>query len=178
MKQGTDLNGGLKECCRCRKTYDLSMFRADPQKKDGRYSSCRVCTAKNGWGALVRVIRRVPCEGCGKHFTPRHNKGKFIRHCSRDCAREHRVWRGENNGSWRGSDIGYGTAHERVRTELGPANERACVDCGGEAAQWSVNRNATTLRFENGMPYSSDPNDYEARCTSCHKLYDLAALSA
>lgn len=163
----------MKTCCRCGESYPLSMYRRDPSKRDGHYPACRLCTAT---GPLFKVIRRRRCPGCGTYFRPRHNKGLEVRHCSRRCATDEQAWSGEKGGTWVGDNAGYYTAHARVRSRLGPATDHRCIDCGDQAAQWSVNRDALRLRFEDGMPYSSNPEDYEARCVSCHKTYDLARL--
>ena len=168
----------MKTCFRCKENYPVDMYRKDPSKRDGRYPSCRICTSPGGWASFMRIVRRVPCPGCGGYFTPRHNMGKLVRHCSRACATEHGAWRGSNNGTWQGNDIGYAAAHQRVAVRRGKASSHGCVDCGDRAAQWSVNRDAARLRFEDGMPYSTESSDYEARCVSCHKLYDLDAVAA
>ena len=165
----------MKTCCKCGESRPISLYRIDGTKKDGLYPRCKVCQV--GWAKLVKVIRRKPCDQCGTSFTPRHNKGRYVRHCSRKCATEAGTWRGQSNPTWRGDGIGYSGAHMRVRAERGPASGHGCTDCGKPGTQWSVNREADGLRTENGMPYSTDPNDYVARCTSCHKLYDLALVT-
>ena len=79
------------------------------------------------------------------------------------------------------ADVGYGTAHERVRAFRGSAAEHMCVDCGGNAAQWSYNHSdpeeiVSTESYADGLPYSVDPSYYDPRCVSCHKRFDLARI--
>jgi hypothetical protein len=69
--------------------------------------------------------------------------------------------------------VGYSAVHERLRTRRGPARAHRCVDCGGPAAQWSLNHDGASLRASEG-PYSMDESRYVPRCVPCHKRYDLA----
>lgn len=76
----------------------------------------------------------------------------------------------------------YKHAHWRVRSVRGRAADHACADCGGQAKQWSYNHNAEhefrgpVVSPRNGVAYeyvwSGDPNDYSARCMSCHYTLD------
>ena len=78
------------------------------------------------------------------------------------------------NRKW-SSDVGYGTAHWRVRRSKGPANWYPCIDCGGEATEWSYNFMADSdERREGALFYSVNPVHYEPRCNSCHKRFDTA----
>lgn len=52
----------------------------------------------------------------------------------------------------------YARAHAAVRHAKGKASEHDCVDCGGQALDWSQ---------------IHDTDDYEPRCRSCHKKYDM-----
>lgn len=82
---------------------------------------------------------------------------------------------GEDNGSWKGSGVGYTGAHMRVRDARGPASRQSCVDCGERAREWSYNHSdPTELRTPKGMSYSADPSMYEPRCASCHRQFDRA----
>lgn len=56
----------------------------------------------------------------------------------------------------------YQLIHRRLRSTLGKADQRECVDCGKQARDWSC---------AHGM----DPNkysSYEPRCRKCHQIYD------
>ena len=81
---------------------------------------------------------------------------------------------GSANPNWRGNDIGYGTAHDRVRRLRGQATNCAC---GVEGAnyQWALDKTSPRIhvcRVE-GLPFSPDPHDYVSMCIPCHKTYDL-----
>jgi len=81
----------------------------------------------------------------------------------------------------------YGTVHNRLRREYGPASGYTCVECGAQADDWSYDHTdpleVTGLDHGHLRPYSLEPGHYEPRCRSCHKIFDraqceLRALSA
>jgi hypothetical protein len=82
---------------------------------------------------------------------------------------------GSLNGFWRGDDVGYGRAHERVRDQRGLATQHPCADCGGQAAHWAYDHLDAEEKTSAMGPFSTDPCRYRALCVSCHKVYDLAA---
>lgn len=83
--------------------------------------------------------------------------------------------RGEDNDAWRGDDVGYVAAHDRVRRLHGSAKGYACVDCGGPARQWSYDHTDPNERLHKGKyAYSPDPARYVPRCVPCHKVFDLS----
>lgn len=53
------------------------------------------------------------------------------------------------------------TLHKRIHRKHGKASDRLCVDCGGQARDWSCKGN-----------YSDKIEDYEPRCRSCHVKKD------
>ena len=60
----------------------------------------------------------------------------------------------------------YQAIHKQVRSSRGLAALQKCVDCTGDASEWS-------------WIHDTDPSDvasYEPRCASCHRLYDLAGV--
>ena len=72
--------------------------------------------------------------------------------------------------------ITYEAAHIRVRQAKGRAADYPCVDCDGEAHQWSYDR---TDRVEyvchrRFVLYSLNPDRYEPRCRPCHSAQDRA----
>lgn len=75
-----------------------------------------------------------------------------------------------------GDEIGYGTAHERVRATRGSARDQVCVDCGSPAAEWSYDHNdpneKIVFRGRYQVAYSVDPTHYQPRCLSCHRSSD------
>jgi len=108
--------------------------------------------------------------------------------CMCDCGAECTVLPGcLNRGSTRscGGNIhkravstGYSGMHSRIRTDRGPASTHPCTDCGHQAAQWSYDHADPDERADSdgvvaGLPYSLDLAHYDARCVSCHKLFDL-----
>lgn len=94
---------------------------------------------------------------------------------------------GADSSGWKADRIGYSGSHMRTRKERGPATEHRCIDCGGEAAEWSLRRSPTGVvkyaerTWPDGrtgeVPFSTDPNDYEPRCVSCHRRYDRRAAA-
>jgi len=90
---------------------------------------------------------------------------------------------GEEHHRWKGDDIAYTTAHDRVRRARGRPCDHLCADgCGKEAAEWSYNggcpRELSTISLDgrNGagreVAYSPDVEMYSARCRGCHVKYD------
>lgn len=82
--------------------------------------------------------------------------------------------RGSRNTSWKGDDIGYDGAHERVKSVKGSASLHRCVDCGERADEWSYNGSCERERRDelSGCAYSPSPDRYSPRCRSCHTSLD------
>lgn len=82
--------------------------------------------------------------------------------------------RGENNSTWRGLNIEYHTAHDRVRSAKGVPSGHACIDCGGTAADWSYTGDCPDELTDprTGCRYSADPDRYVPRCKPCHIAFD------
>ena len=60
----------------------------------------------------------------------------------------------------------YNIVHKELKKAFGSASEWDCVDCGGQAREWSWNRDR-------------DPKlvaSYDARCAKCHRIYDGNAV--
>jgi NAD-dependent SIR2 family protein deacetylase len=58
----------------------------------------------------------------------------------------------------------YDVWHNRVRKARGPARDYKCVDCGGQAEDWST-----------ADPFSDDVRvRFQPRCRKCHRRYDGA----
>lgn len=81
--------------------------------------------------------------------------------------------------------IGYDAAHDRVAVAKGRATEHACIDCSGPGAEWSLRHDApvTYLGWTGkddafACRFSGNPDDYDPRCGSCHRTYDLQGDSA
>lgn len=75
-------------------------------------------------------------------------------------------------------DVGYTSAHDRLRAARGKAVEHACVDnCGRMAAHWSLDdhhRSDNLTCPQSTTTYSLDLHRYAPRCSSCHRLHDNA----
>ena len=85
----------------------------------------------------------------------------------------------ERHHAWTGSDLSYGTAHDRVARERGRASEHTCVDCSGPAASWAYDHSDPQQKVdERGRAYSGDTSRYEPKCFPCHKRADLARRAA
>jgi hypothetical protein len=107
---------------------------------------------------------------CGTHYT------RFKRHGSPDIVRKAAPTPKASHPQWKAEHIGYSAAHMRVRAAQGSASAYPCVDCQGEAQQWSYDHADQNEKQSDFGAYSTDPQHYEARCTSCHKLFDLAHI--
>ena len=71
----------------------------------------------------------------------------------------------------------YSAMHYRVRKASGRAAEYDCVDCGGEAHEWSYsNSGVEEVEGPSGQgydcKYSLDVSQYEPRCVPCHRTFD------
>lgn len=119
-----------------------------------------------------------PChiEGCGREV---NGLGLCDRHYQR-----YRKWgdpyysepdpkRGQDNPSWKNHNIGYGTAHERVRAQRGKADEQPCCNCGRSAKHWAYDHEDPDERISEFGPFSVDPEHYLPMCVPCHKRFDL-----
>jgi hypothetical protein len=111
-----------------------------------------------------------PHQLCAKHYA------RFRRYGDPQYSPGPRVRFGPDNNKWVGDEVGYYGAHQRLYTRRGPAAAHPCADCGGVAAQWSYDRQDPDEKLSLWGPYSTDPAHYVARCTPCHKSFDLAAI--
>jgi transposase len=70
---------------------------------------------------------------------------------------------GERNDTWRGKDVGYKAAHQRVRRYRG--EPKTCKKCSASAEE-------RPLEWANISRRYYDPNDYVALCIPCHRRWD------
>lgn len=77
-------------------------------------------------------------------------------------------------GRRQGRPATYASVHQDLRRERGPASAHSCVDCGGEARQWSYNHRSDLERRDpkTGKPFSVELACYEPRCLTCHRRLD------
>jgi hypothetical protein len=84
----------------------------------------------------------------------------------------------ETNKRKRVETPAYETFHSRLRREVGPATAHPCVDCGGQAEEWSYDHedpDELLVQPRRGRPvvrYSTNIDHYEPRCRSCHRKFD------
>lgn len=73
----------------------------------------------------------------------------------------------------------YDAVHCRLKVDRDSASHYPCVDCGGSADDWSLNKDAAEVlegphpRTGRWKRWSVNLDDYEPRCTTCHMRYDL-----
>jgi len=70
---------------------------------------------------------------------------------------------GERNDTWRGENVGYKAAHQRVRRRRG--RPKTCENC-------SASENERQLEWASISRRYDDPNDYIALCVPCHRKWD------
>jgi len=112
--------------------------------------------------------RRCTVPGCaGRHFARGYCRPHYVRW------RRHGDPHAEVPVALRVRDRGvsYSSAHQRVRTERGPATDQRCAECRGPAAVWSYDGTDPDERTDStrGRRYSLDPGRYRPRCRSCHR---------
>lgn len=127
------------------------------------------CTAADCTRTCPR--RRVTAPVlCMMHFR------RWLRHGTTD-----RYPGGVLHPNWAGSEIGYAAAHDRLESHRGKARNHQCIDCSGQAAEWSYRLGSpnerTELQKRKGRreilaAYSPYPDDYDPRCMDCHRAYD------
>lgn len=141
-----------------------------------RCSDCRaVKAARNRQYGAERRAAGVECKigGCGKTVS---GKGAY---CSAHAARIAKDGTAGDPVTRTNDGIPrtYSRAHNRLKEVRGVAVDHRCVDCGGPAADWSLKRDALNVSIQvggkrDGLAFSSDPEDYEARCKLCHAAHD------
>lgn len=124
----------------------------------------------------VKGCNNADSEGvyCSMHDARQRRHGdtdKVISPSERDAPT------GEDHSSWKGIDVGYTAAHDRVRRARGAASSHKCVDCGNPANHWSYDHECEDeqVRFERGyyVAFSPSVDHYHPRCVPCHKRFDL-----
>ena len=77
-----------------------------------------------------------------------------------------------------GDDIGYGSAHQRVRRRRGSASQYPCAHCGSNAKDWAYDHADPNERIvENRgkrLPISLSIDHYMPLCRNCHRNFDLS----
>lgn len=121
------------------------------------------------------AIDEGPRGLCKKHATRQRRHGDPLKVVA---PAERQMPTGSSHPRWTGNDATYAAVHLRLRSTRGSARGYSCVDCGGRASQWSVNRSAESLVDSTDGPYSTDLTNYDPRCVPYHKAYDLGWIGA
>ena len=120
--------------------------------------------------------RHVGCEveGCeSKH----HSHGYCSVHSARfkahgDALAEPNYHAGRN----RVDAPSYDGMHKRLFYDRGKARDYSCVDCGGQADEWSYDGGCPNELYEvkvlRPIAYSVDQSRYSPRCRPCHRPRD------
>jgi len=164
----------VKLCPDCNNQLPSADFNKGKRNKDGLQRVCRACERAHYQKNKARIAERNhkrrnqnACATCGVACD---NRSTQCRNCNLKA--------GPTHPSWKGSDVGYFRAHQRIRSVNDSASKHSCVECGESAAEWCYNHNDPNDRQEmyRGyvLTYSCDPNYYEPRCVPCHRQYDKA----
>lgn len=122
------------------------------------------CSVKGCTGGRVQRSSGL----CLKHHR-RVEKGGSVDHVGTNT--------GPVNASWKGDEVGYTAAHDRVRRARGPATKKLC-QCGSPARHWAYDhKDPAELVDPRGYRYSSRPGHYLPQCVPCHKRDDLDRLA-
>ena len=75
--------------------------------------------------------------------------------------------------------VSYWGMHGRLKVNKGSASKHQCIDCGTPANDWTWNNSCSNVLYgvarkdrPNLNPYCVHLEHYEARCTSCHMIFD------
>ena len=139
----------------CHSHYMMWRNHGDPEWKPTIYGTCTV----DGCETETRS-RTSPL--CDTHYCRMRRTGSL------------------KKKEWVATKPSYRAAHSRVARRHGKAKEHQCVDCGGAAGHWSfawrsVDPEAWLWEEVNGcvLAYTGSPDDYEPRCHSCARRYDI-----
>lgn len=94
----------------------------------------------------------------------------------------HRGIKAAQLARWKGNDISYDGAHDRVHRLHGPASRHACTQCGQQAADWAYDHSDPHAKYGNPenqtVAYSPDPSRYRPMCKPCHATFDAERRAA
>jgi hypothetical protein len=94
----------------------------------------------------------------------------------------------ENRNSKKGrpkkQTVSYWGMHSRLKINKGYASEHLCVDCEGQASDWSWDGTCDDIKYglakagrPSLSPYCLHLEHYKSRCTDCHMKLDLSLSS-
>lgn len=83
---------------------------------------------------------------------------------------------GPEHPSWKGDRVTYDSAHGRVQSRNGLADQYLCINCGGGAQEWAYDHSDPAVQTcpTTGQLYSTNPDHYVPLCRSCHRRIDWA----
>lgn len=165
---GTDLRRGRTVSCGCH-AHDMTKARhAETRKQVIEQQFGRLTVTEfAGINDQHRSTYRCTCECGGETIADGHHlKDGNIVSCGCRAA--------DPRPGARSEDPGYVGAHYRVKFEHGSASDHPCVDCAGQAEDWSYDHTDPNEKYDDrGRPYSPDPTHYQPRCRRCHRQFDL-----
>jgi hypothetical protein len=126
--------------CRCDCGNELTTALRSLMSGDARSCGCSRGRPKYQWKR---------CPVCGRRARIRRDR----RSCSRACG--HKL----TGAALRAERPSYDVWHNRVKKVRGPASDYRCIDCGGQAEDWST-----------ADPSSNDVRvRFQPRCRKCHR---------
>lgn len=168
---GSDLRSGDTATCGCGTLAAARQYFQGVRDQLVGKTFGRLTVVGTSLNDYPRAVAECECA-CGNRVTVEAHKLPDGARVSCGCAKS-----AARPGARRGT--GYVSAHYRVKFLHGSASTHGCADCGNSATDWSYNHtDPGEFTDERGRPYSLDPTYYAARCRSCHKVFDLAAIAA
>ena len=125
--------------------------------------------------ALVDVCAIADCNSLAAYHSPERCRRHYNRE-ARAGNRPERTGHGRPRGS-RASHAGIVGAHDRVRSEHGPARLWRCAACLERATDWALQPDASEVHTDatSGCLYSLDTEDDRPRCRACQHALDARA---
>lgn len=115
-------------------------------------------------------------DGCQRE---RHVQGLCVFHDRRVKKGGHPDFTGKPPGRpLKGEHPTWAAIHKRLFRKRGAASSYSCVDCGGKAREWSYDGLDPDQLIDRArgweLAYSLELSHYVPRCSSCHRLLDIA----
>lgn len=165
----------MKTCPKCGQTKPLTEFHNDKNRRDGKYPRCKTCKVADASAHYHANLE----AGRAQRREYRANHLEQVRAKDRDYATRRDGIR-DPSKPWPEGWCSYDAAHQRTKRERGRASGHTCIDCGGQAADWSYSH-AGEIEFSQErkskgvlitVHYSPNPADYDPRCKACHTKFD------
>ncbi|WP_328790496.1 hypothetical protein [Streptomyces sp. NBC_00273] len=131
----------------------------------------------NDYSPIITADGRKLCgiESCGR---PHRVRGLCLAHGQR--VRVHgdpqadKPLRSHSSRPWKGAEVSYIGAHNRVTRKHGKAVEWKCsCGCDRQAADWAyLGTDPSAKVDESRRLYSADPEQYAPLAKSCHRKFD------